>query len=80
MPFEIAYGDDPFGESPRIDEGKNGRWRCLNREELEKQEERLDYCWLQSQKPLHPAHSDDIWQVLESTVEELEAIKVILEK
>jgi len=80
MPFEIAYGDDPFGESPRTDEGVTGRWRCLSRENLAKQEDRLDYCWLQTQKLPSQVHANDIWQVLESTVEELQAIKVILEK
>jgi len=79
-PFEIAYGEDPFGESPRIDQGNNSRWRCLSREDLAKQEDRLDYCWLQTQKPPLSTPADDIWQVLENTVEELKAIKMILEK
>ncbi|MDM8558959.1 N-6 DNA methylase [Candidatus Parabeggiatoa sp. HSG14] len=80
LPFEIAYGENPLGQSPRNDEGEKGRWRCFNRATLTKQGDRLDQYWLQDKKT---ALNDNnivtgIEEVLNETVQELEALTDIL--
>ncbi|MEH1806348.1 hypothetical protein [Nostoc sp.] len=32
--FEQCYGDEPNGNSPRVDLGENGRFRCFTREQI----------------------------------------------
>ena len=44
--FKQAYGDDPNGGSPRVDEGEEGRWRRFTRDEIAKREHNLDLSWL----------------------------------
>lgn len=44
--FIKAYGTDPYGKSPRKDQGENGRFRCFTREEIRKRGESLDISWL----------------------------------
>ncbi|REM98178.1 SAM-dependent methyltransferase, partial [Mycobacterium tuberculosis] len=45
-PFEDAYGIDPNGNHPRVDEGKEGRLRCYTREQIVERGDSLDISWL----------------------------------
>ena len=44
--FEKAYGADPYGKSPRSDEGERGRFRRFTREQIKRQRDSLDASWL----------------------------------
>jgi len=79
-PFEIAYGDDPLGQSARHDEGEGKRWRCFSRDAIAKQGDRLDLCWLLEEKSSldNKVSSQNIWEVLDETVEELEFLSTLL--
>lgn len=44
--FESAFGDDPYGKSPRIDQGEEGRFRCFTREQISDRNDNLDIAWL----------------------------------
>lgn len=65
--FERVYGEDPLGRSPRYEEG---RWRCRKREELSN--DSLDYAWLPEEAP------ERVWNLLDTTVAELEAVSELL--
>ncbi len=47
--FENAYGDDPYGKYPRIDQSENGRFRRFTREYVRKRNDNLDIIWLQEE-------------------------------
>ncbi|MFX0195971.1 MAG: N-6 DNA methylase [Candidatus Hodarchaeota archaeon] len=47
--FENVYGNDPYGKSPRVDQGENGRFRCFSREFIHKRNDNLDIIWLQEE-------------------------------
>jgi len=78
LPFERIYGDDPLGQSPRHDEGEKGRWRCFSRDTLAKLGDRLDLCWLQDEQDAEDDNTEEVWEVLDETVEELEGLIDIL--
>jgi type I restriction enzyme M protein len=44
--FELAYGDDPHGQSPRKDEGEVGRFRRFTRAYIREHGDNLDISWL----------------------------------
>ncbi len=44
--FETAFGDDPYGQSSRMDQGEEGRWRCLSRQQIADRQDNLDLSWL----------------------------------
>ena len=44
--FESAYGDDPHGKPPRIDQGEEARFRCFTREQISDRNDNLDIAWL----------------------------------
>ena len=45
--FETAFGDDPLGKAPRIDQGEEGRFRCFTREQIgDHRNDNLDISWL----------------------------------
>jgi type I restriction enzyme M protein len=44
--FETAFGDDPYGKSPRNDQGEEGRFRCFTREQIAERNDNLDIAWL----------------------------------
>lgn len=45
-PFEAAYGNDPKGGAPRVDEGFDGRFRFFQRSEIAARNDNLDISWL----------------------------------
>ncbi len=48
-PFEEVYGEDPNGQSPRIDEGEEGRFRCFDRDYIRNElHDSLDISWAKS--------------------------------
>lgn len=44
--FEAAFGADPHGASPRVDQGETGRFRCFTREWIRERGDSLDIAWL----------------------------------
>ena len=45
--FETAFGDDPLGKAPRIDQGEEGRFSCFTREHIaDHRNDNLDISWL----------------------------------
>lgn len=47
--FERMYGDDAKGTSPRTDQGDNGRWRRLSREQIAERGDNLNWLWLRDE-------------------------------
>jgi len=47
--FEAVFGDDSMGESKRIDQGEEGRFRCFTRKEIKARGDNLDISWLQDE-------------------------------
>lgn len=44
--FVTAFGDDPDGGAPRMDQGETGRFRCFTRAEIAARGDNLDIGWL----------------------------------
>jgi type I restriction enzyme M protein len=44
--FEQAFGGDPLGNSKRVDEGEEGRFRCFSRDQIKIRNDNLDIAWL----------------------------------
>ncbi len=44
--FEAAFGTDPYGKSPRRDEGELGRFRHVTRQQIAERGDNLDIAWL----------------------------------
>ncbi|MCA1568305.1 MAG: type I restriction-modification system subunit M [Acidobacteria bacterium] len=55
--FEAVYGDDPYGRSPRKDQGKEGRFRRFTREWIEARGDNLDISWLRDESE---GHNDEL--------------------
>jgi type I restriction enzyme M protein len=47
--FERLFGADPGGKSKREDEGENGRWRKLSREQIAERGDNLNWLWLRDE-------------------------------
>lgn len=47
--FETCYGDDPNGNSPRRDQGEEGRFRYFTREQIQQRDDNLDITWLRDE-------------------------------
>lgn len=72
--FEKCYGDDPNGQSQRVDQGKEGRFRRFHIDEIKMLNYKLDLTWLKDEAL---EDSDDIPepQVLAAeAITELEAV------
>jgi type I restriction enzyme M protein len=44
--FEAAYGNDPNGKAPRVDQGQGGRFRRFTRADIEARGDDLNISWL----------------------------------
>jgi type I restriction enzyme M protein len=44
--FEAAFGADPLGRAPRVDQGEEGRFRAFSREDIAARGDNLDIAWL----------------------------------
>lgn len=80
--FEKAFGNDPYGKSPRRDEGDKGRFRCFTREEIKQEGDTLDITWLVdgetggSKNGKSPdALADQVMKRLEAALRELKALQ-----
>jgi type I restriction enzyme M protein len=47
--FIKCYGDDPNGQSKRIDQGEKSRFRCFKRRYIAENEDNLDILWLKDE-------------------------------
>jgi len=84
--FEAAFGADPLGKSKRKDQGEEGRFRCFDREFIEKRNWNLDITWLRDE---NVEHADDLPEPdviaaevmvhLRTALAEMEALTVALE-
>jgi type I restriction enzyme M protein len=45
-PFEAAYGADPYGKAPRVEQGELGRFRYFSRAQIAERGDNLDIAWL----------------------------------
>ncbi|MBL4844676.1 MAG: N-6 DNA methylase [Planctomycetes bacterium] len=83
--FEKAFGKKPDGKSKRKDEGEEGRFRCFDRDHLEKRNWNLDLSWLRDDSV---EHADDLPEPdviaaeimghLRTALEEMEALTAVL--
>jgi type I restriction enzyme M protein len=46
LPFESAFGNDPYGKGKRKDEGQEGRFRFFSRKQIAARGDNLDIAWL----------------------------------
>ena len=84
--FEQCYGDDPNGQSSRVDLGEEGRFRCFTREQISKRNENLDISWLRDESlgsgddpPEPEVIAAEIMEKLRVATKEMEALMVLLE-
>ncbi|MGO4416442.1 N-6 DNA methylase [Cupriavidus sp. KB_39] len=79
--FEAAYGEAADGSSPRVDQGKNGRFRAFSREWIKERGDSLDIAWLKDESAEDAADlpepailAREAMGELDRALEELEAI------
>lgn len=79
--FEVAYGDDPLGNSPRVDQGEAGRFRLFSRAWIADHRDSLDIAWLQdgdvedaSDLPEPAILAQEAMDELQAAVEDLQKI------
>lgn len=84
--FGQCYGDDPSGNSQRVDQGEEGRFRCFTREQITKRGENLDISWLRDESlqsrddlPEPEVIATEIMEKLRVATKEMEALMVLLE-
>src|SRR5579883_34138 len=84
--FGQCYGDDPNGNSPRVDQGEEGRFRYFTREQITKRGENLDISWLRDESlqsgddlPEPEVIATEIMEKLRIATKEMEALMVLLE-
>ena len=84
--FGQCYGNDPNGNSPRVDQGEEGRFRCFTREQITKRGENLDISWLRDESlqsgddlPEPEVIATEIMEKLRIATKEMEALMVLLE-
>ncbi len=75
--FEACYGDDPYGLSPRIDQGEEGRFRAFSREQIAERGENLDISW---QRDENAERAEDLPEPDEIAAEILGHLKVAMEE
>ena len=77
--FETCFGDNPYGQFERIDQGETGRFRCFTRKQISERDDNLDILWLDNEGDgveNLPSEPEEIVAViighLRSAVEEIE--------
>lgn len=68
--FEKAYGDDPNGNSKRVDTGLDGRFRSFHIQDIAAKNYKLDISWLK----------DDVSEVEDLPSEPIEIIELTIQK
>jgi len=83
---ERYFADDPNGNSQRVDQGEEGRFRCFTREQITKRGENLDISWLRDESlqsrddlPEPEVIATEIIEKLRIATKEMEALMVLLE-
>lgn len=71
--FEKCFGDDPCGNSPRVDLGESGRFKCFSIEEVRANKFNLDINWLNSSNG-NQLNEEDLPTLLEQNTSKLESI------
>ena len=84
--FEEAFGVDPLGKAPRVDQGEEGRFRRYTREQVAARGDNLDITWLRDDSveraedlPEPEVIAAEILQHLRVAMEEMEALSEMLE-
>jgi len=72
--FEQCYGKDPNGNSPRIDQGPEGRFRAFTIDEIKERGYKLDIKWLKDDTLDDPNDLPEPADLIAEAVSELEAI------
>lgn len=57
--FEKAFGDDPYGNANRTDQGEEGRFRSFTRGQIKARNDNLDIGWLRSDETEAEEHLTD---------------------
>lgn len=85
--FEAAFGDDARGESPRVDQGEEGRFRPYSREAITERGDNLDITWLRDESaesaedlPEPEVIAAEIMENLKVAMGEMEALRAELGK
>lgn len=81
--FEAAYGADPLGKAPRVDEGEQGRFRRFTRDQIAARGDNLDLTWLRDESaetelPEPDVIAAEIIDTLRVALEEMEALADLL--
>jgi len=76
-PFIKAFGRDPLGKSKRNDEGEEGRFRKLTREEIRKRGDNLDISWLKDE---NSTSSDDLGDPEEIATEIMTKLQLAMDE
>jgi len=84
--FLACYGDNPYGQRKRNDQGEEGRFRCFTREAIEARGDNLDISWLKDDASSHAGDlpepdviAGDILERLQTAMGEIEALTLELE-
>jgi type I restriction enzyme M protein len=84
--FEKCFGDDPNGQSKRVDQGEEGRFRVFSRDEITKRGDNLDISWLHDESvsrvedlPEPEVVAAEITLALKTALEEMEELTSLLE-
>ncbi|MCH9651900.1 MAG: type I restriction-modification system subunit M [Deltaproteobacteria bacterium] len=75
--FEVAFGDDPLGQSPRVDQGEEGRFRSFTRKVIAARGDNLDLSWLRDDKA---DHAEDLPEPEEIAAEIMANLRVAMEE
>lgn len=73
--FETAFGDDPHGQAPRVDQGEASRFRRFTRVEIAGRGDNLDITWLRDE---NATHADDLPEPTEIAAQITEKLRTAL--
>ncbi|TNF23863.1 MAG: SAM-dependent methyltransferase [Deltaproteobacteria bacterium] len=86
QPFVDAFGEDVHGQSPRQDQGEDGRFRVFTREQIAARGDNLDVTWLRDENadrvedlPEPEEIAAEILMHLQTASEEMQALLELLE-
>lgn len=71
--FEQCYGDNPNGQSPRTDQGKEGRFRKFHLSEIKERNYKLDITWLKDENLEDAGELPEPQDLTAEAIAELEA-------
>lgn len=77
--FEVAYGEDAYGRSARIDQGEDGRFCCYSREAVKAKGDDLNLSWLKDENAEDAADLPDPAVLAREAMEEMTGAMAELE-